>query len=205
MGRKFLIAMVFGGGVLTSPLPVAADASAGEFMGYKLNNHYPMKSDTQFSPSLSGNLLIVADQPVMPADMEEVRVTATVTSHTIGFIEAAREFTSEDEARGFAKKYFNLLRAKYPDWSVDAERIQLNEQTLRPTALNMDKWPYTIRMKLAPAETAERASYRVTLTLRYLFDTPERQAWDELARTEQSEAQQYGRGRKLEDADTRGL
>lgn len=183
----------------------AADANNGEFMGYRLNDRYPLTANTRSGPSLSGNLLLIAEDPVSPADIGEVRLTTTVASCTIGFIEASQTFATEAEAREFAKKYYNLLHAKYPNWSIDAGRIQISETTLMPTALNMDRWPYTIRMKLAETEADDDRPFRVSLTLRYLFDSPERKAWNSLARAEQDARRQSSQEQLLEDADTRGL
>ncbi len=183
----------------------AADANDGEFMGYRLSDRYPLTANTRSGPSLSGNLLLLAENPVSPADIGEVRLTTTVASYTIGFIEASQTFATETEAREFAKKYYNLLHAKYPDWRIDAGRIEISEATLMPTALNMDKWPYTIRMKLAESEADDGRPFRVSLTLRYLFDSPEREAWKRLARAEQDARRQSSQEQLLEDADTRGL
>jgi hypothetical protein len=188
-----------------SPATVIADANDGEFMGYRLNDRYAMTDQTQKGSSLSGNLVVIAENPVMPADMSEVRLTTTLESHTIGFIEASQNFADEATAREFARKYYNLLHAKYPDWRIDTGRIQLNEKTLMPTALNMDRWPYTIRMKLTESDVQDGKPFRVSLTLRYLFDTPERKAWNELARAEQSQQHQADQEKLIENADTRGL
>ncbi|NND35811.1 MAG: hypothetical protein HKN81_01640 [Gammaproteobacteria bacterium] len=141
----------------------------------------------------------------MPADMGMVRVTTTLETHTIGFIEASQDFADENAAREFARKYYNLLHAKYPDWRIDTGKIQLNEKTLMPTALNMDRWPHTIRIKLTETDAQDGRPFRVSLTLRYLFDSPERTAWNKLARAEQSEQQQAAQDKLFENADTRGL
>lgn len=201
--RNFLIAVGFACVMLADP--ATADANDGEFMGYKLNQQYPMTARTQSGPSFSGNLVLVAENAVTPADIGEVRLTTTVESHTIGFIEASQSFSTDAEARAFAKKYYELLHAKYPDWRIDAGRIELNEKTLMPTALNMDKWPYTIRMKTEQTDATDWRPFRVSLTLRYLFDSPERQAWNQLAIDEQGQRQDLSKEQMLEKADTRGL
>lgn len=191
--------------LLAGAPPAVADANSGEFMGYRLNQRYSMTERTQTGQSLSGNRIIIAESPVMPADMGEVRLTATVDTHTIGFIEASQSFATDAKAREFAKKYYTLLHAKYPAWRIDAGRIQLSETTLMPTALNMDKWPYTLRMKIAETESPDGLPFRVSITLRYLFDSTERKVWNELARFEQGEQQQSSKEELLEEADTRGL
>jgi len=193
--------------ILAGPAPAVADGDAndGKFMGYQLNQQYQMTEDSQSGPSLSGNLLIIAERPVMPDDMGEVRLTTTLESLVIGFIEASQNFATDNEARAFARRYYNLLHAKYPEWRIDTGRIQLNETTLMPTALNMDRWPYTIRMKIAQTDANDGLPFRVSLTLRYLFDSPERKAWNELARFEQGEQRQSTQEQLLEGADTRGL
>jgi len=205
VSRKLLVILCFSCTALASPAPAVADANDGEFMGYQLNQRYPMTERTRYGPSLGGNLLVIAERPVMPNDIGEVTLTTTVDSHRIGFIEASQYFATDEEAREFARKYYNLLQAKYPAWRIDAGRIQLNETTLMPTALNMDKWPFTIRMKLAETESNDGMPFRVSLTLRYLSDSPERKAWNERARLEQGEQRQLSQEELLEGADTRGL
>ena len=182
-----------------------ADANEGEFMGYRLNDRYPVTEATQSGPSLSGNLIIIAEDPVMPADMGQVRLTTTLETRTIGFIEASQDFADEASARAFARKYYDLLHAKYPAWRIDSGKIQLNEQTLMPTALNMDRWPYTIRMKLAQTDSGDGKPFRVSLTLRYLYDTPEREAWNALAQAEQTDRVELEKEQLIEQSDTRGL
>ncbi len=191
--------------IASAPVTVIADANDGEFMGYRLNDRYLISEATRSGPSLSGNLVVIAENPLMPADMGMVRVTTTLETHTIGFIEASQDFSDESAARDFARKYYNLLHAKYPEWRIETGKIQLNEKTLMPTALNMDRWPYTIRIKLTETEAQDGRPFRVSLTLRYLFDSPERTAWNKLARAEQSEQQQADQEKLIENADTRGL
>ena len=174
-------------------------------MGYRLDDRYPLSDATKTGPSLSGNLLLLAENPVKPDDVAEVRLTTTVETNTIGFIEASQSFDTEDAAREFAKKYYNLLHAKYPEWRIDAGRIQISETTLLPTALNMDRWPYTIRMKLDEVDGDTGIRYRVSMTLRYLFDSPERKAWNALAMREQESRQQLSQEELIEESDTRGL
>lgn len=205
MPRTNLIAIGLAAVALNGPGPVFADANDGEFMGYTLNQQYPLTDKTQAGPSLSGNLLLIAEHPVMPPDFEVVKLTTTISSHTIGFIEAAQNFATEEQARAFAKKYYDLLHAKYPAWRIEMDNVQLSETTLRPTALNMDKWPYTIRMKLAETESADGRPFRMSLTLRYLFDSPQRRAWNQLARDEHDEQAQSSQEQLLKESDTRGL
>ncbi|MFW2403227.1 MAG: hypothetical protein ACN4GT_00590 [Gammaproteobacteria bacterium] len=203
--RKTSLAAWLIGAIVSIPATVIADANDGEFMGYRLNDRYPMTEATRSGPSLSGNLVVIAENPVLPGDMGMVRLTTTLETHTIGFIEASQDFSDESAARDFARKYYNLLHAKYPDWRIDTGKIQLNEKTLMPTALNMDRWPHTIRMKLTETEATDGRPFRVSLTLRYLFDSPERKAWNKLARAEQSDQQQADQEKLIENADTRGL
>jgi len=184
------------------PGSAAADANDGEFMGYRLGDRYPLTAETRSGPSLSGNLVLIAQAPVKPADIGEVRLTTTVETYTIGFIEASQTFATENKARAFAKKYYELLHAKYPDWQIENGTIQIDDATLMPTALNMDKWPYTIRMKLTNMESPSDRPFRLSMTLRYLFDSPERKQWNALAHAEQQQSSQQ---KLLDESDARGL
>jgi len=203
--RTVLFALCCSGAAVVGSAPAAADANDGEFMGYRLNQRYKMTDRTRFGPSLGGNLLIVAERPVMPEDMGEVRLTTTLESHVIGFIEASQNFATDRDAREFARKYYKLLHAKYPEWQIDAGTIQLDETTLMPSALNMERWPYTIRIKIAQTDANDGPPFRVSLTLRYLFDSAERRAWNDLARFEQGEQRQSSQEQLLEGTDARGL
>lgn len=184
------------------PCPVFADASDGEFLGYRLDQAYDVTASTQTSPSPAGNLQILAERPVMPADLRFVRLTTTVSSHTIGFIHGMQDFETEHLARTFAKKYYKLLRAKYPAWRIDTNEIELSNE-LRPIAVRMDLSPHTIRLKIDERPGAN--PYRVTITLTFLYDGPRWRTWTELARSERDEQQKTSDERLLEEFDTRGL
>jgi hypothetical protein len=188
--------------VIIAPDPTLADAANGEFMGYRLGDAYDLSASTNTSPSRAGNLHIVAEKPSMPADMGSVRLTATVASRTIGFIDAMQAFESEYLAREFAKKYYKLLRAKYPEWQIDTSEIELSNE-LRPVALNMNLSPHTIRLKII--EISGNLPFRVSMTLSFLYDGPRWRAWSQLALTEREENLQTSEERLLEESDTLGL
>ncbi|NND36994.1 MAG: hypothetical protein HKN81_07645, partial [Gammaproteobacteria bacterium] len=52
--------------IASIPANVIADANDGEFMGYRLKDRYPVTEQTRSGPSLSGNLVVIAENPVMP-------------------------------------------------------------------------------------------------------------------------------------------
>ena len=76
------------------PTVVVADAGEGQFMGYELGTRYPAVS-TNVEVTETGNLLIAAENPVKPADIDQVSLIATPESRTIGRIIAALAPRSE--------------------------------------------------------------------------------------------------------------
>jgi hypothetical protein len=188
--------------LVSVPSAVMADASKGEFMGYQLGGDYKRTPATQVQTATNGNLIIKADSPVKPDDITDVSLIATAESLTIGYINAASWFETELEAREFGKRYVELLRAKYPSWSFGRERM--NSQ-MRIIEVNFDGLPYNLQMRLSEGKQNGKAMWRLSMTLGWLFDAKEAQAWRNMSLTQQLAAQEDGRKKKLENADTRGL
>ena len=71
--------------------------------------------------------------------------------------------------------------------------------------VNLDKQPYNLRMQLTEGRRGEKTKWRISMTLTWLPNTREAEAWKDLSRTQRITAQQKKREALLEEADTRGL
>ncbi|MDH3978741.1 MAG: hypothetical protein OEU86_09505 [Gammaproteobacteria bacterium] len=188
--------------LLTMPGLLLADANDGEFMGYQLGSNYVRTANTKSTTTTRGNLMIAAEQPVKPADIEEVSVIATVRTQTIGYISAASWFDTQANAKEFAGRYVRLLRAKYPDWAFGDERM---DGDLRIVEVNFDKGPYNLRLQLNRDESRASTPWRFSMTLTWGPATEQADNWHALARSQIESAQIDSRERVLQDSDIRGL
>lgn len=87
---------------------------AGELFGYKLGDTYKITKKTRGSDSL-GVLEVIADSPVKPKEIDEVRILITYKTQTIINIYGVKAFAKKDQANEFAWKYNALLSKLYPD------------------------------------------------------------------------------------------
>jgi hypothetical protein len=187
--------------LLAFPAAVFADASEGRFMGYELGADYsstPQESES----TATGNLVIVAGNPVKPTDIEQVRLVATPVSRTIGYINAASWYATETEAREVARHFVELLRVKYPDWKFGREVMDAD---LRIVEVNFDKAPYNLQLRLVPDEHEGRNMWRFSMGLGWQPNSKEWLAWQEISATELSARKSTEREQILEDSDVRGL
>jgi hypothetical protein len=183
------------------PAVAFADANDGQFMGYELGKAYPETSQAG-ERTATANLLIVAESPIKPADVKQVSLVATSVTRTVAYISAASWFASEGEARASARRYVELLRAKYPDWSFGGE---LMDASLRIVEVNLDKAPYNLKLRLDPEDRDGHAMWRFSMGLGWQPNSKEWLAWQELSNREQSTEKSTERRQILEDSDARGL
>jgi len=183
------------------PTIVFADASVGQFMGYELGKIYP-ELPQGVEVTTAGNLLIAAENPTKPADIDHVSLIVTPESRTIGYIVAASWYPTESEAREFGRRYAELLRAKYPDWDFGRE---LMDASLRIVEVNFDKAPYNLQLSLVRDEHDGRSMWRISMGLGWHKETSEWDAWHSQAATEHSAARATESEQILKDADIRGL
>lgn len=188
--------------LLAIPGIVMADAGSGMFMGYQLGNSYQLGANTRQHQTANGNLILTAENPVKPDDINEVSLVTTSRSLTIGHINAASWFNTEEEARAFGRKYVDLLRAKYPDWAFGREGMDTN---LRIVEVNFDLPPYNLRLRVNEDRRKGDSMWRLSMTLGWLPDSKEAMAWRNTSRREHVTAEEDGRNKLLEEADLRGL
>jgi hypothetical protein len=184
------------------PSVVMADAAVGQFMGYQLGSDYQRSQNTRAETTFTGNLNIAAENPIKPANVDEVTLTATAETLTIGYINALSWFDTEAEARDFGRKYFKLLRAKYPDWACCRDVMDANMQVVE---VNLDKEPHNLRIRLTEGRRDGKTMWRISMTLTWLPGTKEAEAWRDLSHTQRIAKQQEKREVLLDQADTRGL
>jgi hypothetical protein len=183
------------------PADVIADASDGEFMGYKLGTIYPTPpQDVEITAA--GTLLFTAENPTKPDDIVQVSLVATPDSRTIGYIIAASWYETEAEARDVGRRYVDLLRAKYPDW--DFGRAQM-DASARIVEVNFDKTPYNLQLRVMHEEYGDRSMWRISMGLGWYRQTDEWNAWQKQADTEHTAANETEHEQLLKKSDTRGL
>jgi len=187
---------------LAMPGVIFADAANGQFMGYQLGDRYQRNTHTQERETTSGNLVIEAANPIKPADVGDINLVVTPDTRTIGLISALTWFETEAEAREFGRTYVKLLRAKYPDWAFGREVMDAN---LRAIEVNLDRHPHNLRIRLTEGPRDGQPMWRISMTLRWLPDTPEEKAWRNLSYDEQMAVQQKDHQLLLDQADIRGL
>jgi hypothetical protein len=188
--------------LLALPGVAMADAVDGEFMGYKLDSVYERGASTKQTTTATGNLLITAEQPVKPADIDEVTLLTTPGSLTIGYIDASSWFATEAEAREMGGQYVRLLRAKYPGWSYGREGL---DSTLRINEVNFDNVPHNLRLRLSQGMHEGERKWRFSMTLGWLADAAQEVTWRDLSISEQVAGQKNSSEQLLEDSDLRGL
>ena len=179
-----------------------ADAGHGEFMGYSLGGRYPPGAAARQQVTTTGNLIVIAAQPVKPADIAEVSLLTTPETLTIGHIAASQWFPTEEAARDFARQYFRLLRARYPDWPFGGEVM---DARMHLVEVSFDKPPYNLRLHLAPAIHDGKDMWRFSMTLGWSPDSPQARTWSKLSADEQVAAKKGADQTLLRQSDLRGL
>jgi hypothetical protein len=187
--------------VLAAPTVAFADANDGQFMGYQLGESYPAEPQ-QSEITTSGNLLIVAEEPVKPASIDEVSLVATPNSRTIGYIAATSWHDTEEAARADGRRYAEALRTLYPDWDFGRE---LMDARLRIIEVNFDKSPYHLQLRLVRDQHDGRDMWRFSMGLGWQEDSSAWRAWQDQAADERAEAQSIDAERLADHPDFRGL
>lgn len=84
----------------------------GDMFGYKLDAKYPIKDKTKGRIG-AGNVEIIADDPKIPPDFDDLEIIATAKTFRIGSTNARANFTDPVKAKAFAAKYADLLEGLY--------------------------------------------------------------------------------------------
>lgn len=118
------------------------------------------------------------------------------------YISAASWFATEGEARASARRYMELLRAKYPDWRLGGEVL---DASVRIVGVNLLKAPYNLKFGLEQDLHEGREMWRFTMGLGWLPNSEEHRAWQETSNTEKSAESANEREQILKESDVRGL
>lgn len=188
--------------LLAVSVNVLADARSGDFMGYQLASKYPRGPATRHRETTTGNLVIFAEQPVKPGDIAEVTVLTTPETLTIGNVTASQWFPSKEEARAFGRRYFELLRAKYPDWAYGGEILDAHMDIVE---VNFHKPPYEIRLWVTEDMQNGKKTWRFSMSLGWSPESSQALAWRNLAADEQVAASRGSAQQLLKESDLRGL
>jgi hypothetical protein len=170
-------------------------------MGYQLGARYPAPA-SNVEVMTTGNLLIAAENPTKPSDIAQVSLIATPESRTIGGIVATSWHATEAEARAVARRYVELLRAKYADWALGREVMDASSRVVE---VNLDKAPHSLRLSLVRDEHDGQDMWRFSMSLGWNAESNEWRAWQDTAATEHASAKATERERLLNDSDIRGL
>ena len=189
------------GCLVALPTLAIADAGQGQFMGYELGARYP-SSPANVEVTATGSLLIAAENPVKPTDIAQVSLIATPESRTIGAIIATSWYATETEARAVARRYVDLLRAKYPDWALGREVMDASSRIVE---VNFDEAPHTLQLRLVPDERDGRGMWRFSMSLGWNPSSNEWRAWQATSAGEHASSEANERQQLLKDADIRGL
>ena len=184
--------------LLALPTVALADAGQGEFMGYRLGERHPARP-SNVEVTTTGKLLIPAENPIKPADIVEVNLIATPESRTIGYIVATSWYATESEAREVARRYVDLLRAKYPDWVLGREVMDAYSRIVE---VNLDKAPYNLQLRLVGDARNGRSMWRFSMSLGWSTESDQWRTWQNTAATEHAAT---AREQLLQRSDIRGL
>lgn len=187
--------------LLALPTVAVADAGQGQFMGYQLGTTYPARPPNA-EVTTTGSLLIAAENPIKPADIAQVSLMATAESRTIGCIIASSWYATETEAREVARRYVELLRAKYADWALGREVMDASSRIVE---VNFDKAPHNLQLRLVRDEHDGRNMWRFSMSLGWTGESNEWRAWQDKAAMEHAAAKATEREQLLKEADIRGL
>ncbi len=187
---------------LTMSANALADARTGDFMGYKLGGKYQRSANTEQQVTTTGNLIVIAEQPVKPADIAEVALLTTPETLTIGNIAASQWFLTEEEARSFGRRYFELLRAKYPDWPFGWEVM---DAQMNIVEVDFNGAPYNLRLRLTPDLHDGKNLWRFSMTLGWSPESSQAQAWRDVSAREQIAVRNDAGQQLLKQSDLRGL
>lgn len=188
--------------LLTISANVLADARTGDFMGYQLGSRYQRSSGTELREGATGNLFITTEQPVKPDDIAVVTVLTTPATLTIGSITASQWFSTEEEARSFGRRYFGLLRGKYPDWPYGWEVM---DARMNIVEVNFNQSPYNLQLWLSRDLRDGKNMWQFSMMLRWLPDSENADAWRKLAAAEQIAVSKAATQKMLKESDVRGL
>jgi hypothetical protein len=197
MPIRFLLILL-----LAMPGMALADASTGDFMGYQLGSKYQRGADTRQQTTTTGNLLITAEKPVKPADIAEVTLLTTPESLTIAYISASQWFATEAEAREMGRQYFELLRAKYPDWVYGWEVM---DPQMNIVEVSMRQLPHNLRLRLTRDNHNGETKWRFSMTLGWVPESAAEVAWRDQSVDEQMAGRKDAQKGLLDEADVRGL
>lgn len=188
-------------GLILLPAIAAADAGTGQFMGYELGKDYT-DSHQNSEVTTTGNLLIVAEDPVKPASINEVRLVTTPGTRNIGYITAISWYDTEGEARAVARRFVELLRAKYPDWEFGREMM---DARLEIVGVNFDNPPYNIQVRLDREDDSTRKQWRFSMGLGWITDSNELREWRRKASSERNSLRTLEQQKLMDESDTNGL
>lgn len=154
-----------------------ADASNGEYMGYRLGDKFAVPEHAQSRPHVAGPRVYEFKINGRDHGVDTMRVFVSPESSIIGSIFGEWYFESRQTARQFADRYLATLRRKYAQWSSGDYYLSNDDYQLSVEVQKQSKkseyWPSSKK-------------YRVAASLIYAPDSLGRGEWMALVYLESS-------------------
>ncbi len=145
-----------------------ADASNGEYLGYRLGDKFSVPMNAQPRPHVAGPLVYDFGMNTRDHGVETMTVFVSPESSIIGSIFGEWYFGNKRSAERFADRYLATLRRKYEQWTSDDESLSNGEYRLAVEVQKRAKddhfWPSSDK-------------YRVAVSLIYAPDSLRRGEW----------------------------
>jgi len=162
---------------LLSSGPARADASTGEYMGYRLGDRFTVPAHARSRPHVAGPLVYEFDVNGRDHGVETMRIFVSPETSIIGSIFGEWYFESRRSASQFAERYLGTLRRRYNEWSPDDQHLTNDDYELsvevQKQSSDSEYWPSSKK-------------YRVAASLIYAPDSLGRGEWMAIVRLESS-------------------
>lgn len=145
-----------------------ADASDGEYLGFKLGERYSMPQGSVGKEHITGALMYAVDPGRRHQHMGSLSLYVSPKTSTIGSIFGGWYFTNERSAKHFLDGYLRSLENKYGSWKRRRSTLTNGEYQmwvdLEQKSPYVDHWP-------------SQKNYRVSVALIFAPDSVPRSDW----------------------------
>lgn len=145
-----------------------ADASNGEYLGYRLGDRFDPPRKAESRQHITGALIFDLAPGSHPHHMDTITVYVSPTSSIIGGILGEWYFARERAAELFADRYLANLVEKYPQWSLYRGSLTYGNYQLW---VEVEQRPYIVE------HWPSNHDYRVGVGLIYAPESSRRSVW----------------------------
>lgn len=178
VGRRILGVMLRAVGLLLFCAAAHGDANDGEYLGFRLGDHYPVPPGVAGKPLLNGALHYAVNPEHRHQHMGSMSLYVSPGTHTIGSIFGEWYFTSKRSAEEFSRRYKRSLDERYSHWRN--RRNYLTDGVYQLWVDVEQRPPFADFWRLDKP-------FRVSVALIYWPDSAQRAEW--LARLERESGQ----------------